>query len=36
VGRPKDLDGQRLTLARMISLIEEASEFGAITRDKKE
>ena len=33
VGRPKDVDGQLETLRRMIALIDEAEEGGAIDRD---
>jgi hypothetical protein len=35
VGRPNDVDGQRETLTKMISLIETAESFGAIDQDKK-
>ena len=36
IGRPNDVDGQRLTLTKMISLIEDASDFGATVKDAKE
>jgi hypothetical protein len=35
VGRPGDVEGQRETLTRMISLIEAADEHGAVDQDKK-
>jgi hypothetical protein len=35
VGRPNDVEGQRSTLTRMISLIEHAAEPGAMDRDQK-
>ena len=35
VGRPHDVDGQRETLTRMISLIETAESHGAVDQDKK-
>ena len=35
VGRPHDVTGQRSTLTRMISLIENASAFGAVDKDEK-
>jgi len=35
VGRPNDVEAQKLTLTRMISLIEDAPEFGAIIKDSK-
>ncbi|HIG43237.1 MAG: hypothetical protein ABGY96_16620 [bacterium] len=36
IGRPNDVDGQRLTLTKMISLIEDASDFGATVKDARE
>jgi hypothetical protein len=36
VGRPNDVEGQRSTLTRMISLIENADSPGAVDRDQKE
>ena len=35
VGRPHDLEGQRETLTRMISLIENAEGHGAVDKDSK-
>ena len=35
VGRPHDLEGQRETLKRMISLIENAEGHGAVDKDSK-
>ncbi len=35
VGRPHDVDGQRLTLTKMIGLIESADQFGAVVKDEK-
>jgi|TARA_Y100000310_G_scaffold242924_1_gene247186 hypothetical protein len=34
VGRPNDLEGQRLTLTRMIDLLSNATTFGAVDKDK--
>ena len=34
VGRPGDVDGQLSTLRRMIALIAQADQFGAIDRDQ--
>ncbi len=34
VGRPNDLKGQRSTLTRMVTLIENADEFGAVDKDE--
>ncbi len=34
VGRPNDLEGQRSTLTRMVTLIENAEEFGAVDKDE--
>ncbi len=36
VGRPHDVDGQKQTLRRMVALIEQAEEFGAVDKDEKE
>ena len=36
VGRPHDVDGQKQTLRRMVALIEQAEEFGAVDKDAKE
>ena len=36
VGRPDDIEGQMLTLTRMISLIENADSFGAVDKDSKD
>lgn len=33
VGRPNDISGQMETLRRMVALIDEAEEFGAVGRD---
>jgi len=33
VGRPHDVEGQRSTLTRLIALIENAEEFGAVDKD---
>jgi hypothetical protein len=33
VGRPHDVEGQRSTLTRLVSLIENAEEFGAVDKD---
>ncbi|MEE2778482.1 MAG: hypothetical protein VYE73_17155 [Acidobacteriota bacterium] len=35
VGRPHDVEGQRETLTRMIGLLENAQEFGAVDKDEK-
>ena len=35
VGRPHDVGGQKETLRRMLTLIEKATEFGAIDKDAK-
>ena len=35
VGRPHDVDGQRETLTRMISLLENAQDHGAVDKDEK-
>ncbi len=35
VGRPHDVDGQKETLRRMVSLIEGAEAFGAVDKDAK-
>ena len=35
VGRPNDVEGQRETLTRMVSLLENAAEFGAVDKDEK-
>jgi hypothetical protein len=35
VGRPGDVEGQLETLRRMVSLIENANEFGAVDKDAK-
>ncbi len=34
VGRPGDVEGQLSTLRRMIALIEQAEQFGAIDKDE--
>jgi hypothetical protein len=34
IGRPNDIPGQMETLRKMIGLIDEAEEFGAIGRDE--
>ena len=36
VGRPNDVEGQRATLTRMIDLLENATEFGAVDKEVKE
>jgi hypothetical protein len=36
VGRPDDVDGQKETLRRMVSLIENADAFGAVDKDEKD
>ena len=36
VGRANDVDGQKETLRRMVALIENADEFGAVDKDAKE
>ena len=33
VGRPHDIEGQRSTLTRLVALIENAEEFGAVDKD---
>ena len=35
VGRPNDVDGQKETLRRKVSLIESAEAFGAVHKDAK-
>ena len=35
IGRPHDVGGQKETLRRMLTLIEKATEFGAIDKDAK-
>ena len=35
VGRPNDVAGQKETLRRMVGLIENATEFGAVDKDAK-
>jgi hypothetical protein len=35
VGRPKDVEGQKETLRRMVALIEQADHFGAVDKDAK-
>ena len=35
VGRPGDVEGQLETLRRMVGLIENANEFGAVDKDAK-
>ena len=35
VGRPHDVDGQRSTLTKMISLIDSADQFGAVDQEAK-
>ena len=35
VGRPNDAEGQRLTLTKMIELLENAEEFGAVDKEEK-
>ena len=35
VGRPHDIDGQRETLFRMLSIIDSAEDHGAVDRDAK-
>jgi len=34
IGRPNDISGQMETLRRMISLVDEAEEYGAVGRDE--
>ena len=34
VGRPHDVEGQRSTLTRLVALIENAEEFGAVDKDE--
>ena len=36
VGRPHDVDGQRETLVKMLSLIDSAESHGAVEKDAKE
>ena len=36
VGRPHDVEGQRETLTRMIALLENAAEHGAVDKDGKD
>ena len=35
VGRPHDVEGQRETLVKMLSLIESAESHGAVDKDAK-
>jgi len=35
VGRPHDVQGQRLTLTKMITLLEHADQFGAVDKEAK-
>ena len=35
VGRPNDVEGQRLTLTKMISLLANADQFGAVDKEAK-
>ena len=35
VGRPHDVDGQRETLIKMLSLIDSAESHGAVEKDAK-
>jgi hypothetical protein len=35
VGRPNDAEGQRLTLTKMISLLANADQFGAVDKEAK-
>jgi len=35
VGRPNDIEGQRKTLTKMIELLENAKEFGAVDKEPK-
>ena len=35
VGRPHDVDGQRETLVKMLSLIDSAENHGAVEKDAK-
>ena len=35
VGRPHDVDGQRETLVKMLSLIDSAESHGAVDKDAK-
>ncbi len=35
VGRPNDIEGQRTTLTKMITLLETAERFGAVNKDGK-
>ena len=35
VGRPHDVDGQRETLVKMLSLIDSAESHGAVEKDAK-
>lgn len=35
VGRPRDVEGQRTTLLKMINLIETAEQFGAVDNPEK-
>ena len=35
VGRPHDAQGQRLTLTKMITLLEQADQFGAVDKEPK-
>jgi hypothetical protein len=36
VGRPNDVAGQQETLRRMVALIENAGEFGAVDKDARQ
>jgi hypothetical protein len=33
VGRPNDVEGQRLTLTKMLDLLQTADQFGAVDKD---
>lgn len=35
VGRPNDVEGQRLTLTKMIDLLQSAEQFGAVDKEAK-
>ena len=35
IGRPHDADGQRSTLTKMIALLDNADQFGAVDKEAK-
>ena len=36
VGRPNDVEGQRMTLEKMINLIDTSEQFGAVDKEAKQ